>query len=887
MYKPIGDYGIIGDLLSVALVGRDGAIDWLCLPHLDSPSVFAAVLDDEKGGSFAVRPVDAWDSVAAYLPDTNVLQTRFRTRTGVLELTDFMPIYYCGPGEWEAACHTVYRRIVITQGDMEVEAYFQPRFDYARAATLLTAEGDVVVARAPGEALVLAATRPLTVQGDVARGRWRLRAGEQVWLRLAYGEPALTPLDPDAAAQAQQAAEAYWRRWLSASETGRRVDLGPYRSQVHRSALTLKLLYYEPTGAIAAAATTSLPEHIGGERNWDYRFTWIRDTAFTLQALFRLGHLTETHGYLRWVESLLAQHNAADLQIMYGLRGAVDLPEETLDHLDGYKGSRPVRIGNGAARQRQLDIYGEILDAALKLSDYVGQIDVTLWPLLRRLCDAVVTHWQEPDSGIWEVRNGPWHFVYSKVMCWVALDRGLTIARRYGFPADRAGWEATRAAIHREVCTRGWKEHRRAFVQHYDTDALDAANLLIPLVGFLPFSDPRVASTIEAIQQELTEDGFIHRYRTTDGVAGGEGAFLLCSFWLVDGLVGLGRLDEAERRLAQLAATANPLGLFAEEYDPHWRELLGNFPQAFTHIGYINSVLALRQARSPSESAPSDAPPRPAWWSGWRDPITLNEGPPPPDAPSGNIAGLLKDQMNILRGAFFDTQRGRVAYEAMREAGAYRDYVALSRLLTRLDWASLPTREERRAFWINLYNVIVVHAVVELGIRDSIKEVWGFFRRVQYQVGGLPFSPDDIEHGILRGNRRPPNALTRPFAADDPRQRHCVQPLDPRIHFTLVCASSSCPPIAVYTAERLDEQLTIAAQTFLNGGGVVIDRERSCVALSRIFHWYAADFGDDPLAVLHFIAPYLHCVEDRFYLADHADRLTVVYQDYDWRLNRS
>ena len=392
-------------------------------------------------------------------------------------------------------------------------------------------------------------------------------------------------------------------------------------------------------------------------------------------------------------------------------------------------------------------------------------------------------------------------------------------------------------------------------------------------------------ATIEAVQQELAEDGFIHRYRAEDGLAGGEGTFLLCSFWLVDGLVGLGRLDEAERWLARLEATANPLGLFAEEYDPHWRELLGNFPQAFTHIGYINSVLALRQARSARPSAP--APARPAWWGGFGGPMTLNDGPPPPDSPPGDLARWLKDQMNVLRGAFFDTRRGRVAYEAMRDSGAYRDYVTLSRLLARLDLARLRTRAERLAFWINLYNVIVVHAVIELGIRDSIKEVWGFFRRVRYQVGGFFFSPDDIEHGILRGNRRPPNALARPFAADDPRLRHVVHPLDPRLHFTLVCASSSCPPIAVYTAEELEAQLTIAAETFLNAGGAVVDRTREQVSLSRIFHWYAADFGGDPPAILRFIAPHLQRAEDRRYLADHADRLTVVYQDYDWRLNRS
>jgi GH15 family glucan-1,4-alpha-glucosidase len=883
MYKKISDYGIIGDLHTVALVGLDGSIDWLCMPYIDSPSIFAAILDDEKGGRFSVSPVgEGWQSTAMYEPGTNVLVTTFRTPSGLLKLTDFMPVHPGVERGAEKERHEIFRLAQCTEGEVRVRAYFDPQFDYARAEAYLRREGNGILASSEGgESLYLASSEEMTISGCVCEAEFSLSEGQGAWLNMTYGPSSGEGLDPARAEKALEETEDYWREWLRKSETGRPLDLGKYKDMVERSALVLKLLYYAPTGTIAAAPTTSLPEEIGGMRNWDYRFTWIRDASFTLRALFNLGHLSETEGYLRWITGVLREHGTGRLQIMYGLRGEEDLREEELPHLAGYRGSRPVRIGNAAARQRQLDIYGEIMDAALKLSDYVGKIDPGAWPYLRGICDHVVKHWGEKDSGIWEVRGGPWHFVYSKVMCWLALDRGTTIARRYGFPADLDRWERTMGEIRAEVLARGWSDEKKSFVQHYDTEALDASSLVFPMLGFVPFDDPRAKSTMEAVRKELGHGGFLYRYRSEDGLRGGEGVFLLCNFWLVDNLVEQGRLEEAEVLLAKMEAVANHLGLFSEQYDLETGELLGNFPQAFTHIGYVNSVVALVSARAEREEREHVHRKAPLVGK-----VVLNDGEPGKEVRPEEMARRLKGQMNILRGAFFDTRTGRVAYEKMRRSEAYREYLELSYALNRMDLGSLKSREERLAFWINLYNVLVIHGVIELGVRDSIKEVRGFLKRVQYGIGGMLFSPEDIEHGILRGNRRPPLSPLRRFGGGDPRLGHAVKPLEPRVHFALVCASVSCPPVGVYTPEELDRELDIAARTFINAGGVVLDREAKRVSLSRIFKWYAPDFGDSMAGRLSFLAGFFYDEGEREFLRKNADSLWVDYQDYDWRLNR-
>jgi GH15 family glucan-1,4-alpha-glucosidase len=880
MYKKISDYGIIGNQKSVALVALDGSIDWLCLPYIDSPSVFAALLDDKQGGFFRISPVQEWDSVAHYMHNTNILMTTFRTRTGVMRVTDFMPVIPIGAGDEH---QELYRLCEIVKGEVAAEMVFYPRPDYARAKTLLEKKNGKVLVRKDGEnMIVLSCTRDIDVRNASSEAKWNLSSGEEVWFHLGYRQDISESFSAEKAERSLQETIFYWREWLEKSETGRTVDLYIYQKEVNRSALTLKLLFFNPVGTIAAAATTSLPEAIGGVRNWDYRHTWIRDTSFTLQALFSLGHLSETEGYLRWIEKLVSQHGADRLQIMYGLRGEEILTEEELSHLDGYKGSRPVRIGNDASNQKQLDIYGEIMDAALKLSDYIGKIDNKTWPFLRAVCDYVCEHWKEKDNGIWEVRGGLYNFVYSKVMCWVALDRGLTIARKYGFPADLKRWGKSAEEIKDEVLWKGWNEGKQSFVQHYETDALDSSLLLIPIVGFLPYDDHRVVATLESIRRELFHDGFLYRYMTDDGLPSGEGTFLLCSFWLIMNLIALDELEEAEMLLNRLGSAANHLGLFSEEYDFGWHEALGNFPQAFTHIGYINSVIELCQAKEKMLVEDKKAP-LSALLAG---DIILNKGKPDEAAEPEYSAKRLKQSMNILRGAFFDTKKGRVAYERMDGSVAYRKYVKLSRNLQTMDISVLKDRDEQIAFWINLYNVMVIHGVIELRVKDSVKEVRNFFTRVRYQIGDMVFSLEDIEHGILRGNKRPPHSLFPRFKLNDRRTSFSVSPMDPRIHFSLVCASSSCPPIEVYTEENLDEELMVAGKTFLNGGGVMIDREAGRISLSRIFKWYGEDFGHTGADILRYIAPYMYEQEDRSYLEEKAETVKISYQNYDWRLNK-
>ncbi|CAA9464503.1 MAG: Glucoamylase [uncultured Rubrobacteraceae bacterium] len=599
-YQPIQDYGIIGDMHSAALVGTDGSIDWLCFPHFDSPSVFAAILDDEKGGRFKIAPASEGAArKQLYWPDTNVLITRFFTPDGVGEVIDYMPV---GVPDNEHGYHQLVRRVRVVRGEMSFRVECSPAFDYAREehGTEVTDEGACF--RSPGLSLGLATRVPLEESAGSAVAEFTLDEGEAAVFVLREIEAGagcgLSLSEKEEEKLFKQTVE-YWRRWLSKC-----TYAGRWREVVQRSALALKLLTFESTGAMVAAPTMGLPEGVGGERNWDYRYTWIRDAAFTLYGLLRIGFTEEAAAFMGWIEAR-CKDSASDgsLQLMYGLDGRHDLTEETLDHLDGYRGSRPVRLGNGAYDQLQLDIYGELMDAVYLYNKHGGPISYDLWTRLRVLVNWVCDNWQREDEGIWEVRGGRRHFVYSKLMCWVAVDRGLRLASKRSFPADRERWLEVRDEIYEEIMDRGWSPERNAFVQSYDDDTLDASNLIMPLVFFLSPNDPRMLGTLDATNRPprdggLVANSLVYRYdveKSADGLAGEEGTFSLCTFWLVEALTRAGRVDEGRLMFEQMLGYANHLGLYAEEIG-HSGEALGNFPQAFTHLTLISAAFNLDRA---------------------------------------------------------------------------------------------------------------------------------------------------------------------------------------------------------------------------------------------------------------------------------------------------
>jgi GH15 family glucan-1,4-alpha-glucosidase len=598
-YLPINEYGLIGDCRSAALVGHDGSIDWLCLPRFDDPSLFGRILDAKQGGHWQIAPRGPYRVVPRYRDRTNVLFTTFVTRSGRVSVTDFMPLH---PETMDdhAAPHRHPRLVRIIEcltGEVAMTCEVAPAPDYARNGPVpfeaqdgrlhADAGGLHVCVRASCD--LLAATQTLTMQ-----------AGDSIALALSTsdsGDCDDQPWNVDRAHALLRETREFWWRWIGKV----RYD-GPYQEPVWRSALALKLMTYSPTGAIVAAPTTSLPEQIGGARNWDYRFTWLRDASFTLYAFFQLGLTEEAQQFFKWLMRIgidTAGHPGLDN--LYTLDGGRNAHEYTLDHLDGYRGSRPVRVGNGAARQLQLDVYGEVLDSAYLYARFDGEISHELWKDLRAIVDLTIARWEEPDASIWEVRGGERHFTYSKMMCWTAVDRGLRLAERYNLPHDSEGWRSARNRIHRRVVTQGFSKRLNAFTQSLGSDVLDASLLRMTQVRFLPDHDPRLASTVDAIAEKLRDGVLVRRYLTheaQDGVPGDEGAFLMCSFWLVDAYAHLGRLDDAQRLFERLMSFQASCGLFSEEADGRTGELLGNFPQAFTHLALVGAAVNIERLRN-------------------------------------------------------------------------------------------------------------------------------------------------------------------------------------------------------------------------------------------------------------------------------------------------
>lgn len=603
-YLPIEDYGIIGNMRSVALVGSHGSIDWFCFPHFDSPSVFASILDDEQGGFFQIRPDrEDYKCKQFYWPDTNVLITRFTMDGGIVEVTDYMPV---GADVQQREDFRIVRRVKGIHGQVPMRMECLPAFNYARDSHTVEAVAGGAIFRSEALDMGLAATVPVDKEQRQVTASFSVGVDESVVFVLhevANGDTCIGFSEEQAEKRFRETIH-YWRNWLSHS-----TYEGRWREMVHRSALILKLLTFEPTGAIVAAATCGLPEQVGGARNWDYRYTWIRDAAFTVYGFMRIGFTEEAAAFMDWIINRCEEEGPeGPLQVMYAIDGRKDLEEVTLDHLKGYRGSQPVRIGNGAYQQLQLDIYGELMDSAYLYNKYGQLISYHTWKTLRAKLDWLCENWQQPDEGIWEVRSGKQHFVYSKLMCWVALDRGIRLATKRSLPADVTRWTRIRDEIYEEIMAYGWSESRQAFVQAYGSHTLDASTLMMPLVFFLSPSDPLMLNTLKAIMKRpedggLVTNSLVYRYNsdhTDDGLEGEEGTFTICTFWLIEALTRAGKsdpelLEQARLMFEQMMGYANHLGIFSEEIGVGG-EALGNTPQAFTHLALISAAYNLDRA---------------------------------------------------------------------------------------------------------------------------------------------------------------------------------------------------------------------------------------------------------------------------------------------------
>jgi alpha,alpha-trehalase len=609
-FPPIADYAFLSDCHTGALVAPDGAVDWLCVPRFDSPSIFGSLID-RQAGTFRFGPygINVPTSVA-YEPGTNVLVTTWKTPSGWIVVRDALTVGtrqgpdqitpHTRPPADDDADHTLVRTAHCLNGQVEMELVCEPLFDYGQISadwSIVDADGHTADASGAEHTIRLQTDLSVGIEGDRVRARHVLNAGDRLFCSLSWADALASPGDVDAAEERIAATTRFWRAWLGRA----RIPDHRWRDPIQRSALAIKGLTYMPTGATVAALTTSLPETPGGERNWDYRFTWMRDSTFTLQALHWLNLDWEADEFMQFVADLEPNKDGA-MQIMYGIDGRRELPESTIEDLSGYAGARPVRIGNGAFDQRQNDVYGAVLDSILLHTRRSERLPRRLWPIVQAQAECATRVWREPDQGIWEARGEPQHYVSSKLMCWVALDRAAKLAQIRGAPDLDASWGATANEIREDILAHGVSE-RGVLRQHYDTDALDASTLLASILGFLPHDDHRMHSSVIAIADELTENGYVLRYRTDetdDGMSGKEGSFLICSFWLVSALAIVGEEQRARDLMERLLRIASPLGLFAEEYDVETGHHLGNFPQAFSHLALIEAagriILAERTA---------------------------------------------------------------------------------------------------------------------------------------------------------------------------------------------------------------------------------------------------------------------------------------------------
>jgi GH15 family glucan-1,4-alpha-glucosidase len=596
---PIGDYALLSDCRSAALVSRAGSVDWLCFPRFDAPAVFARILDDD-GGHFSIRPAGEFQVSRAYADQTMALETTFRAAAGTAVLTDAMAVGRNDRGHELGAGSPgmLLRRVACTDGAVEIDVSYAPRPEYGLIHPILEAVPGGLAARGGADRLLLSGPGGFRVDGATASARLHLAAGQTVSFALAHGrmgEPPLAAWDAGEIAARLEDTLDGWRSWSAIHQTYE----GPWRDLVHHSGRVLQALTFQPTGAIVAAPTTSLPETVGGGRNWDYRYTWVRDASLTMEALWVAACPDEANKFFAFLADAAASQleRELDLQIMFGIGGERDLTERELPHLSGWRSSRPVRVGNGAWNQRQLDVYGELLGAAQRLVEQLGELDPITQRFLAAAADTAARRWREKDQGIWEIRGEPRDFLYSKLSCWAALDRAIALAPQLGALHRVEGWAATRDEIRAAILSRGWNDRAGAFTQAFGSEDLDASNLMLAITGFLPGDDPRMKATIDATAARLTDErGLVYRYLAHDGLEGEEGTFLLCTFWLAHAQALTGELDQAKANFERAVAAVNDVGLLAEEVDGATGEMIGNFPQAFSHIGLVNAAWAITQA---------------------------------------------------------------------------------------------------------------------------------------------------------------------------------------------------------------------------------------------------------------------------------------------------
>ena len=611
---PIGDYALLSDCRSAALVSRAGSVDWLCFPRFDAPAVFARILDDD-GGHFSIRPAGEFQASRAYADQTMALETTFRAAAGTAVLTDAMAVGRNDRGHDLGAGSPgmLLRRVACTDGAVEIEVSYAPRPEYGLIHPILEAVPGGLAARGGADRLLLSGPGGFRVDGATASVRLHLAAGQTASFALAHGrmgEPPLAAWDAGGIAARLEDTLDGWRSWSAIHQTYE----GPWRDLVHHSGRVLQALTFQPTGAIVAAPTTSLPETVGGGRNWDYRYTWVRDASLTMEALWVAACPGEANKFFAFLADAAASQleRELDLQIMFGIGGERDLTERELPHLSGWRSSRPVRVGNGAWNQRQLDVYGELLGAAQRLVEQLGELDPVTQRFLAAAADTAARRWREKDQGIWEIRGEPRDFLYSKLSCWAALDRAIALAPQLGALHRVEGWAATRDEIRAAILSRGWNDRAGAFTQAFGSEDLDASNLMLAITGFLPGDDPRMKATIDATAARLTDErGLVYRYLAHDGLEGEEGTFLLCTFWLAHAQALAGELDQATATFERAVAAVNDVGLLAEEVDGATGEMIGNFPQAFSHIGLVNAAWAITQAEERAAGRdPAPAPPQ-------------------------------------------------------------------------------------------------------------------------------------------------------------------------------------------------------------------------------------------------------------------------------------